>query len=106
MIEKRKHLRLQFGFRIHDKSGKKTWVTEDISVGGCFLKAIESMPVGSKIDLVFQLPGSSRYIEAAGEVKHLKERGMGLEFINMDNKEKGEVDHFVQDVYQFIGKHA
>jgi uncharacterized protein (TIGR02266 family) len=105
MIEKRKHLRLQFGFRVHAKSGKEAWVAEDISVGGCFLKAIESMPVGSKIDLVFQLPGSSRYIEAAGEVKHVRERGMGLEFIDMDNKEKDEVDRFVQDVYQFIGKH-
>ncbi len=106
MLEKRKHLRLQFGFRIHDKSGKKAWVNEDISVGGCFLKAIESMPVGSKIDPVFQIPGSSRYIEAAGEVKHIKERGMGLEFIDMDHKEKDEVDRFVQDTYQFIGKHS
>jgi hypothetical protein len=106
MIEKRKHLRLQFGFRVHAKNGKEAWVAEDISVGGCFLKALESMPVGSKIDLVFQLPGSSHFVEAAGEVKHVKERGMGLEFIDMNNKEKDEVGRFVQDVYQFIGKHA
>jgi len=106
MNEKRKHLRLQFGFRVHAEKGKQGWVTEDISVGGCFLKAIESMPVGSKIDLVFQLPGSSRYIEAAGEVKHIKERGMGLEFINMDNEEKDEVGRFVQDVYKFVGEHS
>jgi len=106
MIEKRKHLRLQFGFRVHSKSGNGTWVAEDISVGGCFLKAIESMPVGSKIDLVFQIPGSSNYIEAGGEVKHINGSGMGVEFIDMDNKGKEEVDHFVQDVYQFIGKHS
>jgi len=106
MIEKRKHLRLQFGFRVHSKSGNGAWVTEDISGGGCFLKAMENMPVGSKIDLVFQIPGSSHYIEATGEVKHVKDRGMGLQFIDMDNKGKDEVDHFIQDVYQFIGKHA
>ena len=105
MIEKRKHLRLQFGFWIHDKRGEKAWVNEDISVGGCFLKAVESMPVGSKIDLVFQLPGSSHYIKATGEVKHVKDKGMGLEFIGMDHKEKSEVDRFLQDTYQFIGKH-
>jgi hypothetical protein len=96
MNEKRKHERLQFGFWMHDKSGKKSWVTEDISVGGCFLEAIESMPVGSKIDLVFELPGSSHYIEATGEVKHTRDGGMGLEFSNMDYKEKDEVDQFVR----------
>jgi hypothetical protein len=106
MIEKRKHLRLQFGFWIHDKSGKKAWVNEDISVGGCFLKAVESMPVGSKIDLVFQLPGSSRYIEATGEVKHTKESGMGIEFVEMDHEGKDEVERFVEDVYQFVGEHS
>ena len=106
MDEKRKHQRVQFCFQIKDKNGKKIWMTDDISVGGCFLKAVESMPVGSKIDLVFQLPGSSRYIEAVGEVKHTKESGMGVEFINMDHKERGEVDRFVQDVYKFVGEHS
>jgi uncharacterized protein (TIGR02266 family) len=106
MIEKRKHLRLQFGFWVHDKSGKKAWVAEDISVGGCFLKAVKNAPVGTKIDLVFQLPGSSHYIEAAGEVKHVKDRGMGLEFVDMNREERDEVDHFVQDVYQFVGDHS
>ena len=98
MNEKRKHLRIQFGFWVHDKSGKKAWVTEDISVGGCFIQTIESTSVGSKIDLVFEIPGSSHYIEATGEVKHTREGGMGLKFSNMGYKEKGEVDRFVQDI--------
>ena len=105
MNEKRKHPRLKSGFRIHDKSVEKTWVTEDIAVGGCFLKAIESMPVGSKIDLVFQLPGSTHYIEAVGEVKHTKESGMGVGFITMDNQERDEVDRLVQDFRQCSDKH-
>ena len=104
MIEKRKYLRLQFGFWIHDKSGKETWVAEDISVGGCFIKALEKAPIGSRIDLLFQLPGSSRHIEATGEVKHTKEKGMGLEFLDMGREEKDEVDRFVQDIFQFVGK--
>jgi hypothetical protein len=104
MIEKRKHLRLQFGFWIHEKNSKQTWVAEDISVGGCFIKAIEEAPIGSKIDLIFQLPGSSRYIEASGELKHTTEKGMGMQFVDMGHEQKDEVDRFVQDVYQFIGK--
>lgn len=106
MVENRKHLRVQFGFQVEDKSGKKKWMTDDISVGGCFLKAVESMTVGSKIDLVLQLPGSTQYIEAVGEVKHTKESGMGVQFITMDNEERAEVDRFVQDVHQFSDKHS
>jgi Tfp pilus assembly protein PilZ len=98
MDEKRKHQRVQFCFQIKDKNGKKIWMTDDISVGGCFLQAVEDLPIGSKIDLVFELPGSSHYIEATGEVKHSKEGGMGIEFLNIENTAKDEVEGFVQDL--------
>jgi hypothetical protein len=81
MEDKRRYQRIQFGFRVEDASGKKIWMTEDVSAGGCFLQALEKIPVGSKIDLVFQLPGSSKYIEAVGEVKHIKDKGMGIELL-------------------------
>jgi len=99
MNEKRKHQRIKCSFRIHDKGIENSWVTEDISVGGCFLKAIERMPVGSKIDLVFELPGSTHYVEAVGEVKHMQESGMGVAFITMDNQERDEVENFVRDYH-------
>jgi len=104
MVDNRKHLRINFGFQVRDGSSARVWMTEDISVGGCFLKAIEKIPIGSKINLVFQLPGFSRYIEAVGEVKHVKENGMGIEFVGLGNKEKNVVDRFVQEVHQFSDK--
>ena len=59
------------------------------------------MPVGSKISLVFQIPGSSRYVEALGEVKRLQENGMGIEFVKMENTGRDEVEGFVKDFTKF-----
>ena len=101
MNEKRRHQRIKFGFQIKNETGKKIWIAEDISVGGCFIKALESMPIGSKINLVFQIPGSSRYVEALGEVKRFQENGMGIEFVNMEDTGRDEVEGFVKDFTKF-----
>ncbi|MDY6861864.1 MAG: PilZ domain-containing protein [Thermodesulfobacteriota bacterium] len=104
MKEQRHYQRLKFGFQIEDINGKKTWMTEDISVGGCFIKALEDMPVGSKINLAFQIPGSPKYINALGEVKHLQERGMGIEFINVETKKRNEMGLFIKQFLKFQDK--
>lgn len=101
MEEKRKYPRIRFGFRVEDSSGKKIWMTENISPGGCFFKTMEEMPVGTKIKLVFQLPGSSKYIEAVGEVKHFKKGGIGVEFVSMDLEGQKETEDFVKDFIKF-----
>ena len=101
MKEKRKYQRIRFGFKVEDSSSKKVWMTENISPGGCFLQTIENIPVGTKIDLVFQLPGSSKYIEAVGEVKRLERGGIGVEFVNMDSEGQKKTEDFVRDFIKF-----
>lgn len=76
-------------------------MTEDISTGGCFLQKLQETPIGSKISLVFQLPGSTNYIEAVGEVKHLKEGGAGNEFIAIDVEDKKETEEFVKKLLKY-----
>ena len=101
MEEKRKYPRIRFGFRVEDANGKKAWMTEDISSGGCFLEKLQETPVGSQISLVFQLPGSAKYIEAVGEVKHLNERGVGIEFIAIDAEDRKETEKFVKEFIKY-----
>lgn len=101
MGEQRKNQRIRFGFRVEDATGKAIWMAEDISSGGCFLQAVEKAPLGSKINLTFQLPGSSKYIEAVGEVKHVREKGMGVEFVTMDADSKEETERFVGDYTKY-----
>lgn len=94
--EQRNSQRINFGFIVEEVNGERTWMTEDISSGGCFLRAMEGAHVGAKISLTFQLPGSDKYIEATGEVKHAKDGGVGIEFISMDNESKKEAARFVE----------
>jgi len=101
MEDQRRHQRIRFGFRVEDAGDKTVWMTEDISAGGCFLQAVEKAPLGTKINLSFQLPGSFKYIEAVGEVKHIREKGMGVEFIAMDAESKEETEHFVGDYLRY-----
>lgn len=98
MRDKRAHPRLNFGIRVQGKDGKTSWMTEDISAGGCFVNALEELPVGSKIDIVFQVPGSIVYIEAQGQVKRLRKGGMGIEFVAMGPEQKDEIKRFVKEI--------
>jgi uncharacterized protein (TIGR02266 family) len=100
-MDKRRYPRIRFGFRVEDPAGQMEWMTEDISIGGLFLKTLEKLPVGSKLQLVFQLPGSSRVIEAIGEVKHHREEGMGLEFSKMDQEGREEMERFIKDFIKY-----
>jgi len=99
--EKRKCPRIHFGFRVEDANGKQAWMTEDISSGGCFLQKFQETPIGSKISLVFQLPGSAKYIEAVGEVKHLKEGGVGIAFLAIDSEDRKETEKFVKEFIKY-----
>ena len=101
MNDKRREQRIKFGFRVEDASGSKVWMAEDISSGGCFLQALEKEPVGAKISLVFQLPGSSKYIEAVGEVKHVQQEGIGVKFVDMDPESKEETVRFVEEFSKY-----
>jgi len=97
MDGKRRHRRIKFGIQIEEGKGNRRWMTEDISVGGCFVSALESLPAGSHINIGFQIPGSSRYIEVTGEVKRTHKNGMGVAFTNINDSEKCEIARFVND---------
>jgi len=97
MNGKRRHRRIKFGIQIEEGKGNKRWMTEDISVGGCFVNALEGLPAGSKINISFQIPGSYRCIEVMGEIKRIQRSGMGVEFTDINNEEKYELERFVND---------
>jgi uncharacterized protein (TIGR02266 family) len=60
-------------------------LTEDISTGGMFIATYHRLPVGSAVDLRFELP-SGDWIETSGTVRWTRERndeappGLGILF--------------------------
>jgi hypothetical protein len=85
--EKRECRQSRFGFKMEEGDGKKAWTSEEISSGGGLHK-FQKSPIGSKIRLIFKLPGSTNYIEVVGEVTHSTDKGAGVEFITIDSEGK------------------
>lgn len=100
--DKRKFPRISFGFPVEEAAGRSLWMTENVSLGGCFLRAAESRPVGSGIDLSFRLPGSQQNVRVFGEVRHVQENGMGIAFIRMDTVSRVETERFVRDYFHAV----
>ncbi len=72
MKEQRKFARIRFGFQGEDINGHGGLMIEDISEGGGF-------------------------VEAVGEVKHVNEGGLGVEFLEIDAASRRETGGFVRD---------
>jgi uncharacterized protein (TIGR02266 family) len=103
LSDKRHNPRVTFGFTIEEADGDALWMVDNISRGGCFLRPRAEKPVGSSIELVFRLPGSVKRLRVNGVVRHVHDRGMGVEFVSMDDDGRQETDRFVRDFYHEAG---
>ena len=62
-----------------------TGITQDLSEGGVFIATYQRLPVGTKVELAFELPGEQR-VDAEGEVRWIREErgetrpGLGIAF--------------------------
>lgn len=81
-----------------------TGFTNDLSEGGVFVATVNLLPLGTQIDLAFQLPGGPK-IQGKGEVRWLREfddktpdafPGMGIRFIDVPGTSIGAIHAFTQ----------
>ena len=103
LVEKRRKPRLDIGITvIHDN---KRRMTRDISLNGAFLKKdewdkdMQLLPIGSEIDLSFDFPNTTKYIDVKGTVVHHGNNndGMGIWFKKMDERNKEFIRQFIKD---------
>ncbi len=73
------------------RNAQQSWQFKslDISHGGLFLATGELLPVGTELDLSFQLPDTQRELKAAGRVAwgsqpHERSPGVGVKFTRID----------------------
>lgn len=79
-----------------------TGLTQDISAGGLFVATAEVPPVGTRIELKFNLPGHPQALHVEAEVRWVRDdratgstRGMGLEFVNLPSEVAAVITGFI-----------
>lgn len=77
----------------------------NISARGMFIITEQPPGIGSKIDLKFQLPGTSSPLDLNGEVlwntihfgKGLRVRGFGLQFIQVNDNTVDQIARYIEE---------
>ena len=78
------------------------WAT-NISHGGLFINSRKTLPIGTAVKILIQLPGASFPCQLAGRVTRVIEfdnhanmvPGMAIEFTGVDEARQHEIDAFV-----------
>lgn len=85
----RRPLRMLVQVRLQDLAEFMRVYSSDVSVGGMFIRTLETRPVGATVHLQFCLADGSPLIEGLARVAHVNgpdhpSPGMGVEFVDLD----------------------
>jgi uncharacterized protein (TIGR02266 family) len=77
----------------------------NISGGGVFISTGESLPIGTRVRLVFSVPNIPLPFDIEGEVRWVNRdgrdrtlpQGMGIMFINMDGAVRRRIERFMKN---------
>jgi hypothetical protein len=71
-------------------------VAKDISIGGMFIEATESLPFGTEITIVLRLPGAKVELRLPGIVRWVKPVGFGVQFGSMGARETHAISELLK----------
>jgi len=103
----RKKVKTRMVLRIEGESEEdvKTYIAENLSENGVFLKTVDKYPFGTKVELRFSLPNSPQLLKVKGEIKWLRPSkeetmadpaGIGVEFTEMDSEHQKIIYDFLR----------
>jgi hypothetical protein len=95
---RRRYPRLEFGIRVFEE---KDWMIRDLNPLGCYIETADPLPIGSELDLNFQIPSENDYVPivAKGVVRRSSPKGMAIEFTDLDPDYFRILEEFVEDYY-------
>ncbi len=101
-FERRQALRANvvIAVEVRDARGFSLHSTRDISRGGVYFDRAIPHSVGSRVQLVFTLPGDDRAIRCDGEVANVPDKhgyGMGIRFLDMAPADSVRVEAFAKE---------
>ncbi len=97
----RKTERLEQSIEVHYRAAEEFLkaYSKNIGGGGLFIKSHDLLPVGTKLDLKFTLPGEELPFHTHGKVIWLKEdgeKGMGVQFIKISAQDRIRLNAFIR----------
>jgi uncharacterized protein (TIGR02266 family) len=67
----------------------------NISAGGLFINTEEPIRAGTRMVVRFELPNKHRVIAVSRVCYARKGRGLGVEFLNLDEEDRDEIQAFI-----------
>jgi uncharacterized protein (TIGR02266 family) len=102
-VERRQGIRVPVQIWVEEKTDRELYFqrSANLSTGGIYLENTIPHPVGTRVNLRFQLPGEADKLEVKAEVAAAiageEEFGMGLKFIDLD-------DGIAEKIKQYIAR--
>lgn len=98
-FERRQHLRMvaTITFEVRNARGFALLPARDFSAGGAYFDRSIPMPVGSRLEVRFSLPGDGRAIRCEAEVANVPGcglYGMGIRFVNLAPGDLSRIEAF------------
>jgi uncharacterized protein (TIGR02266 family) len=101
--DRRSGNRVSVSIWVEEKKGEDLYFQQagNLSVGGVFFERTIPHPIGTRVNLKFELPGKEGVIETTGEVVSTpgssEGLGAGVRFVNLDPVEKRLIEEFIKE---------
>lgn len=101
--DRRSGTRVSISLWVEEKKGEDLYFQQagNLSIGGVFFERTIPHPIGTKVNLKFELPGKEGVIETTGEVVSTpgsaEGLGAGVKFLNLDPVEKRLIEEFITE---------
>ncbi len=101
--DRRSGTRVSVSIWVEEKKGEDLYFQQagNLSVGGVFFERTIPHPIGTRVNLKFELPGKEGVIETYGEVVSTpgssEGLGAGVKFVSLDPVEKRLIEEYIKE---------
>lgn len=67
----------------------------NLSLGGAFFVQTIPLPMGTRVQLKFTLPGDTHEIACEGDIVSAKELGMGVQFVELATADRTRIEKLI-----------
>jgi uncharacterized protein (TIGR02266 family) len=70
----------------------------NLSIGGAFFAQTIPLPVGTQVQLKFEIPGDPVEVRCKGEIVTAKDLGMGVSFVDLKSGDRARIEMLISKV--------